>query len=161
MPHEGKAEALTRFSASFEGNFEGREANQVGAPPSRFEGGSWGSLRHQPPPRREANKCRPRGRTESPAMSPSGRAYCVPTEFRIENAAISNRNSIIRNRPNLPEFSNFNFSNRNKNSHFGRASSSLRSATALPNSPFLIDSALRLEIALISTKQRPAHVSNR
>jgi hypothetical protein len=27
--------------------------------------------------------------------------------------------------------------------------------------PFLIDSALRLEIAAIDTKQRPAHVSNR
>jgi hypothetical protein len=34
-------------------------------------------------------------------------------------------------------------------------------SNARPISPFLIDSPLRLEIAAIPTKQRPAHISNR
>jgi hypothetical protein len=173
VQYEDKTEAFTLFTLSFEGSLEGRierslerrYGHQVGAPPSRFEGGSWGSLRPEPASRRSRTGVE-RARNRSAANSSACPAADeIHNEYRTENAPFLIATRIIRNRPNSSEFSDLNFSNRNKNSYFARAFArhlaKIHQTREAENAPSLIDSTRQLRIPAIPTKQRPGHVSNR
>ena len=133
MRYEDKTEAFNLSALSCEGNCggpsEAREAQQVGAPPSCFEGGSWGRLSTEPTSNRATNRLRAGGRNISPTTSPVGLATDkIQAAFRIESVPVLIATQIIRNRRNSPAISYLIFSNRYKNGQSARIFSSLQTA---------------------------------
>ena len=117
------------YKVQYEEKTEAHEAQQVGALPSCFEGGSWGRLRPQPTPSRAANRLRVRARDISlTASTVNLAADKIQAEFRIESAPFLIGTQIIRNRRNSPAISYLIFSNRYKNSQSAHIFSSLQTA---------------------------------